>query len=196
MYLNKGNRNYGEIPVPESNYNTLKYEAKQYTVHDLIKDDIPSTNENNQMIKPKNGYNSEFFNNGMKNPYSPFALKSIPYIEWKNDINKGTKSAEYYLNITEIILVLFNREERFIKFCKNLSDKRLVLSSSSSPPPYKNDECRLKIDSFFIINVLLIFEALFSSYKSSENFGYNFLIVIKILSFLGDLVTLLEDGIT
>ena len=99
MYLNKGNRNYGEIAVPESNYNTLKYDTKHYSVHDLIKDYVPSSNDNNQMIMPKNTYNNELFNYGMKNPYSPLALKSIPYIEWKNDINKGTKSAEYYLNI-------------------------------------------------------------------------------------------------
>ena len=71
----------------------MKSSTKNYTAHDLIKDYLPSSNENNQIIKPKNNYNSDFFKN------SPLVVKKIPCIEWKNDINKGTKSAEYYLNI-------------------------------------------------------------------------------------------------
>ena len=56
----------------------------------IVKDSIPSTAPNNQLINPKNQI--------VKNSCISLASMKIPCFEWKTDINKGTKTAEYYLN--------------------------------------------------------------------------------------------------
>ena len=64
-----------------------------------MKESIPSTSENNQLIKPKNLLTVDNTNSPIKNSSVSYALMKIPCIEWKKDINKGNKSAEYYLNL-------------------------------------------------------------------------------------------------
>ena len=60
-----------------------------------VKDSIPSTVVNNKLLNPKNRNSCE----NIKNSTVSLGLMKIPCFEWKSDVNKGTKTAEYYLNI-------------------------------------------------------------------------------------------------
>ena len=77
----------------------MKFEIKNNNSNNIMKESIPSTSENNQMIKPKNILTVDNTNSPLKNSSVSYALMKIPCIEWQKDINKGNKSAEYYLNL-------------------------------------------------------------------------------------------------
>ena len=61
----------------------------------IINNSLPSTIGNNQLLKPKS---QEILNSNIKSS-ATLAFMKIPCFEWRNNINKGTKTAEYYLNI-------------------------------------------------------------------------------------------------
>ena len=77
----------------------MKFDIKNNNSNNIMKESIPSTSENNQLIKPKNLLTVDNTNSPIKNSSVSYALMKIPCIEWKKDINKGNKSAEYYLNL-------------------------------------------------------------------------------------------------
>ena len=84
--------------MPESNNtNNANYEGiKQINSGNVVvKDSIPSTGVNNKLANPKTRASIE----NIKNSTVSLGLMKIPCFEWKNDTNKGTKTAEYYLNI-------------------------------------------------------------------------------------------------
>ena len=84
--------------MPESNNtNNANYEGiKQINSGNVVvKDSIPSTGVNNKLANPKTRASIE----NIKNSTVSLGLMKIPCFEWKNDVNKGTKTAEYYLNI-------------------------------------------------------------------------------------------------
>ena len=63
----------------------------------IVDNSLPSTTgNNNQFLKPKN--QTENLNSNIRNSVS-LAFMKIPCFEWRNNVNKGTKTAEYYLNI-------------------------------------------------------------------------------------------------
>ena len=62
----------------------------------MVNDSIPPSTSNNQLLKPKNQNEA---NSIFKNSIASLGLMKIACFEWKNAINKGTKTAEYYLNI-------------------------------------------------------------------------------------------------
>ena len=63
-----------------------------------VKESIPSTNINNQLIKQRKQDNAEPFDSPIKNSNVSLTTRKIPCFEWKTDTTKGTKTAEFYLN--------------------------------------------------------------------------------------------------
>ena len=63
-----------------------------------VKESIPSTNINNQLIKQRKQDNGEPFDSPIKNSNVSLTTRKIPCFEWKTDTTKGTKTAEFYLN--------------------------------------------------------------------------------------------------
>ena len=59
----------------------------------MVKDSIPSTAVMNNLIKNKTSVDN------IRNSCVSLTSMKIPCFELKNDINKGTKTAEYYLNL-------------------------------------------------------------------------------------------------
>ena len=64
-----------------------------------VKESIPSTNINNQLIKQRKQDNGEPFDSPIKNSNVSLTTRKIPCFEWKTDTTKGTKTAEFYLNV-------------------------------------------------------------------------------------------------
>ena len=64
-----------------------------------VKESIPSTNINNQLIKQRKQDNAEPFDSPIKNSNVSLTTRKIPCFEWKTDTTKGTKTAEFYLNV-------------------------------------------------------------------------------------------------
>ena len=64
-----------------------------------VKESIPSTNINNQLIKQRKQDNAEPFDSPIKNSNVSLITRKIPCFEWKTDTTKGTKTAEFYLNV-------------------------------------------------------------------------------------------------
>ena len=81
--------------MPENNnYNSLKSEGlKSYNSNNgMVKDSIPTTAVINNLMKKSSVDN-------IRNSCVSLTLMKIPCLEWKNDIYKGTKTAEFYLNL-------------------------------------------------------------------------------------------------
>ena len=77
------------------NYEIIK---KPNTNNGNVKESIKSTSGNNQFLKQKNQQSVEPFGSPIKNSNVSLGLMKIPCLEWKKDTNKGTKTAEFYLN--------------------------------------------------------------------------------------------------
>ena len=64
-----------------------------------MKESLPSTIGQNQLINPRQKYSVENLSCAIKISCVSLKIIRIPCFEWKNLANKGIKSAEYYLNI-------------------------------------------------------------------------------------------------
>ena len=57
-----------------------------------MKESFPSTQSNNALVKPS-------INSPKRSSVISFTQLKIPCFEWKDEMNLGNKTAEYYLNI-------------------------------------------------------------------------------------------------
>ena len=88
--------------VPENNSNNIiNYDIiRQYnSCGGIGNNSLPSTAGNNQIFLKSKNQTDNNINSPTKNSKASFGFMKIPCFEWKNNINKGTKTAEYYLNI-------------------------------------------------------------------------------------------------
>ena len=92
------------------------------SINAAAKDLIQLTVENNQNMK-QNKNTIDNFNSGYRNSCVSLGLR-IPCFEWKNNINKGTKTAEYYLN------VYYNKKKNNLSINEPAKSKRKESSIS------------------------------------------------------------------
>ena len=98
LNINKGAKNYAEILVPDNN-NSNDPTNNANSNNGNVKESIPSTTANNQLLKQRKPEAGEFIGSPIKYSNVSIGLMKLPFFEWKQDTSKGTKSAEYYLNI-------------------------------------------------------------------------------------------------
>jgi len=85
------NNNLGDLQVPENKANNNR--NKYITNFQKMKESLPPSE-----IKPKKNEEKETYNQQIKNSILSLGKLKIPCFEYKQDINKEKKSAEYYLN--------------------------------------------------------------------------------------------------
>ena len=119
--------------VPEnSNYNGINPVGMNKNTNNpnyqIAAGSLQSTVPTNQYLKPiKN--NQDIFNSNVRNSCVSLALMRIPCLEWKNNVNKGTKTVEYYLN------VYYNKKKNNLSL--NDPSRSKIKNSSIS---YKDDD--------------------------------------------------------
>ena len=90
-----------------------------------VKESIPSTNINNQLIKQRKQEMAEPFDSPIKNSNVSLATRKIPCFEWKTDTTKGTKTAEFYLNI------YYHKKKNGVSAMNNEKNKKRLDSNNS-----------------------------------------------------------------
>ena len=82
-----------------NNYNITSHNGKNFSTNNLMKESLPSTIGQNQLINPKQKNSVENLSSSIKISCASLKIIRIPCFEWKNLAVKEIKSAEYYLNI-------------------------------------------------------------------------------------------------
>ena len=118
--------------VPENNncngINPVGINKNNNPNYQIAGGSLQSTVPNNQYLKPiKNS--QDIFNSNVRNSCVSLALMRIPCLEWKNNVNKGTKTVEYYLN------VFYNKKKNNLSL--NDPTRSKIKNSSIS---YKEDD--------------------------------------------------------
>ena len=119
--------------VPEnSNYNGINPVGMNKNTNNpnyqIAAGSLQSTVPTNQYLKPIKS-NQDIFNSNVRNSCVSLALMRIPCLEWKNNVNKGTKTVEYYLN------VFYNKKKNNLSL--NDPSRTKIKNSSIS---YKDDD--------------------------------------------------------
>ena len=125
--------------VPEnSNYNGINPVGMNKNTNNpnyqIAAGSLQSTVPTNQYLKPIKS-NQDIFNSNVRNSCVSLALMRIPCLEWKNNVNKGTKTVEYYLN------VFYNKKKNNLSL--NDPSRTKIKNSSIS---YKDDDNLTNID--------------------------------------------------
>ena len=83
-----------------------------------MKESFPSTQSNNALVKPS-------INSPKRSSVISFTQLKIPCFEWKDEMNLGNKTAEYYLNIYYSQISNGNNKNKYNKkFCCREKGKR------------------------------------------------------------------------
>ena len=116
------------MEIPENNnYNQINFGMKKEinSNNGNVKESIPSTNINNQLIKQRKQEMAEPFDSPIKNSNVSLATRKIPCFEWKTDTTKGTKTAEFYLNI------YYHKKKNGVSAMNNEKNKKRLDSNNS-----------------------------------------------------------------
>ena len=146
--------------VPEKNNNSNNKNSKsikKYNSINIMKESLPSTNVNNQLLKPKHRHSVENLSSFIKSSNVSLRFVRIPCFEWKNNINKRIKSAEHYLNI------YYRKKKNNLSSRISMNNKSKRLDTNNSFQEDTNIEelpfnckefCLTPLDEEKIINIL------------------------------------------
>ena len=123
--------------MPDNNNYSNDATVKANSNNGNVKESIPSTNANNQFLKQRKPEVGESFGSPIKNSNVSMGSMKLPFFEWKQDTSKGTKTAEFYLNI-----YYHKKKNSLSGLSINNSKTRKKMDSSL----YKDEETDLNID--------------------------------------------------